>query len=67
MSTEDQRSNFEVIRDTLLQVNPETRAEVIAAMEALRACPRPVAVRILANAALRAEPDPPLARIVTGG
>ena len=42
--------DFELIRDTLLRLDPETRAEVIAAMKALRALPVPVAVRILANA-----------------
>jgi len=55
MSAQGQQSDFEVIRDTLLQMDPETATEVIAAMGALRACPRPVAVRILANAAIRAE------------
>jgi len=51
VSAEDKRSNFEVIRDTLLQMDPETRAEVIAAMIALRELPVPVAVRILASGA----------------
>jgi hypothetical protein len=67
MSAEDQRSDFEVIRDTLLQMDPDTRVEVVAAMQAIRACPRPVAVRILANAAMRADLNLPLTRIVTGG
>lgn len=63
----DRRSDFEVIRDTLLQMDPETRTEVIGVMEALRACPRPVAVRILANAAMRAHLNRPLPLIMTGG
>ena len=48
-------SDFGVIRDTLLELDPETRTQVIEAMEALRALPVPVAVRILAKAAADAE------------
>ena len=47
-------SDFELIRDTLLQFDPETRHHVIEAMKALRGMPVPVAVRILADAV----PDP---------
>lgn len=47
-------SDFELIRDGLLRLDPDTRAEVIAAMKALRATPTHVAVRILAQAAIRA-------------
>lgn len=56
----DQRSNFEVIRDALLEMDPETRSAVIAAMKALQTVPRPVAARILANGAMRAYPRPSL-------
>lgn len=45
----DTRTNYELIRDTLLKMDPETRTEVVAAMEAIRQVPIPVAVRILAN------------------
>lgn len=62
MSAKDQLGDFEVIRETLLQMDPETRTEVIAAIKALRACPRLVAVRILAKAAV----PPPMPLIVTG-
>lgn len=56
MTGDDERTNFEVIRDTLLQMDPETRYQVIGAMKALRALPRPVAVRVLlADAAMRAD------------
>ena len=48
-------SDFELIRDTLLQFDPETRHHVIEAMKVLRGLPVPVAAKILAGAA----PDPP--------
>jgi hypothetical protein len=51
MSTPDQRSNFEVIYDTLLEMDPETRHHVIGAMLAIRELPVPDAVRILAKPA----------------
>ena len=47
-------SDFELIRDTLMQFDPETRHHVIEAMKVLRGMPVPVAVRILADAV----PDP---------
>jgi hypothetical protein len=53
LSSGDQRSNFEVIRDTLLQM----------AMKVLRECRRSVAVRILASAV---DHPGPLVRM-TGG
>jgi hypothetical protein len=46
-------SDFDPIRDTLLQFDPDTRAEVIEAMKALRALPVPAAVRVLVNESLR--------------
>lgn len=52
--SEDERSNFEVIRDTLLQMDPETRYQAVEAMKALRALPVPVAVRVLSEAGMRA-------------
>jgi hypothetical protein len=55
MTTEDRRGDFELIRGTLLQMDSETRHQVIEAMKALRACPRPVAVRVLADAAVRSQ------------
>ena len=48
-------SDFELIRDTLMQFDPETRHHVIEAMKVLRGLPVPVAAKILAGAA----PDPP--------
>jgi len=53
MATEDRQGDFELIRDTLLKMDPETRHQVIEAMKAIRACPPPVAVRVLADAAMR--------------
>jgi len=46
-------SDFELIRDTLLQLDPETRHQAIEAMKALRALPVPVAVRVLATESMR--------------
>ena len=48
-------NDFELIRDTLMQFDPETRHHVIEAMKVLRGLPVPVAAKILAGAA----PDPP--------
>jgi hypothetical protein len=48
------RENFEAIRDGLLRLDPETRAEVIEGMRLFQALPLPVGVRILAAAASRA-------------
>ena len=48
-------NDFELIRDTLMQFDPETRHHVIEAMKVLRGMPVPVAAKILAGAA----PDPP--------
>jgi len=48
-------SDFEVIRDGLLRLDPETRHHVIEAMMVLRDAPLPVGVRILARAAAAAE------------
>ena len=50
-SDEGEPSNFELIRDTLLRLDPETCAQTIEAMKVIRTLPTPVAVRILANAA----------------
>jgi hypothetical protein len=57
-------SNFEVIRDTLLRLDPETRAQTIEAMKILRTLPHPVAVRILADAGVRAELHAPRSLLV---
>jgi hypothetical protein len=43
-------SDFELIRDGLLRLDPETRVQVVETMKVLRELPIPVAVRILANA-----------------
>ena len=51
---DSQRGDFDLIRDTLLQMDPETRAEAIEAMKALRALPPAAAVRVLADAGMRA-------------
>ena len=58
----DRRSDFEVIRDSLLRMDPETRAEVVATMRALRALPPLAAVRVLAKAAV-----PPRGPLITFG
>jgi hypothetical protein len=52
--SEGEPNDFEVIRDALLRLDPETRIQTIEAMKALRALPRPVTVRILADAGMRA-------------
>ena len=49
--TTDPRSDFEVLRDGLLELDPDTRHEVIETMKVLRTLPPPVAARVLANAA----------------
>ena len=54
---DDQRSNFEVIRDCLIQMDPETRAEVIMTIRAIRSCRPRDAAKILASAA-RPAPGP---------
>jgi len=53
--TAGEPSNFEVIRDGLLRLDPETRHHVIEAMRVLRDAPIPVGVRILARAGAAAE------------
>ena len=53
--TAGEPSNFEVIRDGLLRLDPETRHHVIEAMRVLRDAPLPVGVRVLARAARSAE------------
>ena len=50
---EGEPGNFELIRDALLRLDPETRAQVVETMKVMRALPRPVAARILADAAMR--------------
>ena len=55
MTETGEPGDFELIRDTLLQFDPETRHQVIGAMKAIRELPRPVAVRILAEAGAQAE------------
>lgn len=48
-----ERSDFDVIRDFLLTLDPETRHQVIASMRLIRDLPAPAAVRIMINAAWR--------------
>lgn len=50
--SDEEPSDFEVMRSALLRMDPETRAEVIEAMKAIRALPTHIAVRVLANAAM---------------
>lgn len=45
-------SDFEVLRDVLLRLDPDTRADIIETIRILRDLPVPVAVRVLADAAL---------------
>ena len=52
--TAGEPSDFEVIRDGLLRLDPETRHHVIEAMRVLRDAPLPVGVRVLAGAAATA-------------
>ena len=47
--------DFQLIRDTLLRFDPETRHQVIETMRVLRELPVPAAVRILAEAGMRAQ------------
>jgi hypothetical protein len=46
--------DFELIRDALLRLGPETRSETIEAMKVFRTLPRPVAVRVLLDESRRA-------------
>jgi hypothetical protein len=50
-----QPGNFEVIRDALARMDPETRHETIEAMRVFRTLPKPAAVRVLLNATARAQ------------
>lgn len=61
----DEPSNFELIRDTLLRMDPETRAETIEAMKVFQTVPRPVGVSVLAHAAMRANLYAPRVLVVT--
>lgn len=54
MGNDGEPGNFEVIRDTLLGMDPETRFQVVETMKLLRTMPRPAAVRVLAEASTRA-------------
>ena len=53
--TDSEPSGFEVLRDGLLRLDPETRHHVIEAMRVLRDAPLPVGVRVLARAARSAD------------
>lgn len=52
--------DFEILRQGLLELDPETRAHVIAAIPILRSLPESAAVRILAQAALRSQLESPM-------
>jgi hypothetical protein len=56
-------SDFELIRDTLARLDPETRRETVEAMIWLRKLPVPVALRILVQTEVARLP--PLSRMIT--